>query len=173
MKTKSPLSLKGHFVAELIRDGKVIQREEADNAVVNVGLDDILDVMFSAGTQKTTWYVSLIDNAGGPTLAAGDTMASHAGWTEFNNYDFAASSTNRATWSESGVSGQAITNATAVQFDITGAGGTVYGAFLTDTQSRSPGNLGLLWATAAFGATIPVVASDALKVTYTITAAAA
>lgn len=170
---KTPIGLKGKFHLEHYRNGELLETQEFENAVTNIGLDTILDIMFSAGSQVTTWYLSLIDNAGSPTLAAADTMASHAGWSEFNNYDFSASSTNRGTWSESGVSSQAITNSTPVQFDITGAGGTVYGVFLTDTQSRSPGNTGTLWATAALGTPIAVVASDALKITYTITAAAA
>jgi len=57
----------------------------AENLVVNVGLQHILDVVFagdeSAHANIDPWYVGL--TAADPSPAAADTMASHAGWTEF------------------------------------------------------------------------------------------
>jgi hypothetical protein len=75
-----------------------------DNIVVNAGLNHILDVVLSGGTQITTWYLGLLSAT--PTVAAGDTMASHGGWTEITAYDEAV----RQTFVEAGASGQCLSN---------------------------------------------------------------
>ena len=65
------------------KDGNVKWEDEIDfNIVTNAGLDHLLDVTLSGGTQITTWYLGLTD--GTPTVAAGDTSASHVGWVEIN-----------------------------------------------------------------------------------------
>lgn len=160
---KDDLDFAGRFKIQHIRAGEVLEEQEFDNGVVNVGKDAILGIMFNAITQITTWYIGLIDNAGGPTLAAADTMASHAGWAEFTNY----SEATRVEWTEDAASGQSITNSTAVTFNINGAGGTVFGVFLTSDNTKS-GATGTLWATAAFAAPVTVSNGDQLKVTYTV-----
>ena len=89
METKSGVRFKG--VWEFIcrgPDGKIKWTDRAENLVVNVGLQHILDTEFTGSAQVTTWYVGL--TAASPSPAAGDTMSSHAGWTEFTNYDEAA-----------------------------------------------------------------------------------
>lgn len=75
------------------------------NLITNAGLTSVADVYFSAATQITSWYV--IPFAASPTVAAGDTPASHAGWTEFTDYDEAA----RPDWVDAGASAGAVTNA--------------------------------------------------------------
>lgn len=158
----SPISQmlpKGRFKIEHIRDGKVLQTFEFPNGIVDVGLNKLLDVMFHGTSPITTWYLGLIDNAGFSALATGDTMASHAGWSEATGY-----SGDRKEWTEGAAATRSITNSATVDFAMTGSA-TIKGVFL---NSADTGTAGVLWATAAFGSTVAVVNADTLKVTYTV-----
>lgn len=147
---------------EHIRNGEVIAVYDTINGIVDVGLNKLLDVGFRNQTQIATWYMGLVNNSGFSAYANGDTMSSHAGWTEFASYD----ESNRPTWSPGAASGRAISNGTAVTFTIS-ATGTIRGIFLTSDNTIS-GTTGTLWATASFASTVSVVDNDVLKVTYTI-----
>lgn len=141
------------------KDGNVKGTYKLRNGITNQGKNSLLDIMFHAATQITTWYLGLMDNSGYSAEAAADTLASHAGWTEFTSY-----SGNRKEWTEGAASSQSITNGTPVEFTMS-AGGTLKGIFLC---SVSTGTSGTLWATAAFGSTVTVSNGDVLKVTYTV-----
>jgi len=134
--------------------------EYVPNGVTTVGLNHILGSTFHAETQKTTWYVGLIDNAGTPTLAAADTMASHT-WTECTAY-----AGDRKEWTEGAAAAGVMTNAVTVDFAINDTK-TLYGVFI---NTDATGTAGILWATAAFAATQAVNNGDTVKITYTITA---
>ncbi len=82
---KDRFKLGGVFSLECYdKNGKLKWSDKFHNLVVNQGLQNILDVMFSSGSQAATWYLGLTD--GTPTVAAADTLASHAGWTEETGY---------------------------------------------------------------------------------------
>ena len=165
---------KGRFVVEHWRNGQKIGRYEFSNAITNEGKNKLLDVMFHAVTQITTWYLGLIDGAGTPTLAAGDTYAQingTNGWDEFVSYNEAT----RQEWAEGASASQSITNSSPVVFNIT-ATGSVYGLFLVgggtapSTKNDAAGG-GSLWAAAQFSSgTVSVANGDQLKVTYTVSA---
>lgn len=161
-KEMSNLSVSGLFKIQVFRKGKLIHEENAKNGVTNVGKNLILDVMFHAETQSDPWYIGLIDT--GASLAASDTMASHAGWSEFVDY----SELVRQEWDEAAASSQSITSSTTADFSIDDTG-SVYGAFVVDESTKS-GATGTLWATAAFSGEIPVVNGDEIRVTYTVNA---
>lgn len=161
---KADPAFKGLWSIELWRDGKCIHKEDAPNGVTNVGKNSILGVQFHADTQITAWYLGLIDASGYSALAAGDTMSSHAGWTELTGY----SQATRPQWSPDAAASQAITNSTLVQFDIN-ATGTLKGGFLVSNSTKG-GTTGTLWGTALFSGDIPVSNGDILKVTYTVSA---
>jgi len=162
------LLLHGQFVIECFdKRGKLKWKTTAKNAVVNQGLDYILDVMFGSET-KPTWYVGLIRDDNYSALAAGDTMASHGGWEEADEYDEAT----RQEITFSAASGQAITNTVRVHFSIN-ATETMKGAFLTNDSTKS-GTAGKLYSTALNdGGNEAVVDGDVVKVSYTAGAAAA
>lgn len=149
--------LGGRFNIEHHRKGKRINVFDFKNGITDEGMNNLLDVHFHAGTQITTWYFGLI--AGTGTLAAGDTLASHAGWTEFTDY-----TGNRLAWVEDAPASRSITNSTTTDFPITGSG-TLKGAFLA---SVATGTAGILWSTGLFNADVPVANADTLKVTYTL-----
>ena len=146
------------------KDGNLKWEDTAHNLVVNEGLKDMNDKYFSGSTYTAAWYLGLVTGPGASTTyAASDTLASHAGWTEFTNY-----SGTRKTISFSGATladPSVITNPTPVQFNITGGGGTVAGAFLCSVTS---GTSGILFSESDFQAPgdRAVVAGDVLNVTY-------
>jgi len=153
-------------------DGQVKWEEELHNLVVNQGLQSMVAVYLDAATQITTWYIGLITGPGsGTTIAAGDTLASHAGWTEFTDYSGTRKTAvfGTATTADPSV----IDNSgSPASFSITGAGGTVAGAFLCSVTS---GTSGTLFSAADFqspGDRV-VVSGDTLNVTYTFSLDAA
>jgi hypothetical protein len=161
---KTSLNVKGLFnIACYDKDGKLKWEKEAKNAATDEGLNKLLDVMFHGTAAIATWYIGLITGTG--TLAAADTLASHAGWTEGTDY-----TGDRKEWTEGAANAKAITNAATVDFACSGSM-TVKGAFLA---SAATGTSGTLFCTAAFtGGDQAVGNGDTLKVTYTVSAAAA
>jgi hypothetical protein len=142
--------------------GKLLGVYEVPNGIVDVGLNHILDTEFNGGTPITTWYIGLIDNASFSALANADTMASHAGWIENNDYTQA----NRVTWTSGAAAARSITNASTCDFSMN-ATKTIKGIFITSNNTKG-GSTGTLWSTAAFGSTVSVNNGDTLKVTYTL-----
>lgn len=148
-------------------EGNLKWEHEEHNLVVNVGLQDMNTQYFKGATYSATWYIGLWGAAASNNPAAGDTMASHAGWTEFVNYSQANRPTvtfGTATTANPSVISNSASPAT---FTISGAGGTVGGAFLTTNNTKS-GTTGTLFSGSDF--TSPgdraTVSGDTLTVTY-------
>lgn len=148
-------------------EGNLKWEHEEHNLVVNVGLQDMNTQYFKGATYSAAWYIGLWGAAASNNPAAGDTMASHAGWTEFVNYSQGtrpAVSFGTATTANPSVISNSASPAT---FTISGAGGTVGGAFLT-TNSTKSGTTGTLFSGSDF--TSPgdraTVSGDTLTVTY-------
>lgn len=158
----------GHFNIEIWRDGKLKSTHKLKNGVTDFGIDSALDILFRDAVSKITgWDIGLIDAAGFSAVAAGDTSASHAGWTEFTDY----SQANRVPWVTVAASGKAIANTAPATFDITAAGAEdLKGVFINDNNTKG-GSTGTLWATALFAGDIPVTNGDQVKITYTVTGA--
>jgi len=143
-------------------DGALKWVEEVPNLVVNAGLNDLLDKYFKGSTYSAAWYVGL---KGTGTIAAGDTLASHGGWTEITAY-----SGNRKALSLGSVSSQSVNNSgSPASFAINGTA-TVAGAFLATVDT---GTSGTLYGAADFSGSRSVIDGDTLNVTVTLTAAAA
>lgn len=175
-----------HVRAEHFRNGEKIGEYEGNNGIVNQGLNDVLGVQFDAVTQKTQWYIGLINLSGFSALDATDVYddidQAGNGWDTFQSYTDANngdSTTTRPAWTTDAPSGQSITNSTTQAiFDIT-ASGTVKGIFVVAGQNaqtkgdHSPGTTppNILWSTALFsGGDVAVSNGDQLKVTYTVNA---
>lgn len=158
--SKAKAKVGGVFEVTAYRNGEIIWQDRAENLVVNAGLDHMLDATLSAGTQITSWYVGL-KGTGSP--AAGDTLASHATWTEIADY-----TGTRPAWTDGGVSSQSVTNsASKASFSIDDTV-TVYGAFLSSAAS---GTSGTLFCAGDFSSSKALENGDTLEVTYTISAA--
>ena len=154
------------------KDGTLKWEDQMHNLVVNVGLQDMNTKYFTGSSYTAAFFLGLVTGPGsGTTYAAADTLASHAGWTEFTNYSGSrkAVTFGTATTADPSVIGN---SASPSQFSITGAGGTVAGAFLCTVAS---GTSGTLFSEADFqspGDRV-VVSGDTLNVTYTFSLDAA
>lgn len=157
-------NLAGRFVVEhRDSDDNLKAIYDFPNGIVDEGMDKLLDVMFHADTQITTWYIGLVDNSGFSAFADVDTLSSHGGWSEFTNYTEA----NRVEWEEDAASSRSISNSTTADFSIN-ASGNLKGIFVSNNNVKSTGNTGTLWSTAAFSSVVATANGDTLKVTYTV-----
>ncbi len=161
------ISAGGYFHVECIKaDGTTRWVDDTHNAVTNVALDSILNVYLRNTTAIATWYLGLVDNASFSAFAGADTMASHSGWIE--NQDYTQSTRNA--WSPGASSSQTVTNSSTVDFSMN-ATKTIRGIFLNSANDKG-GTTGTLFSTAAFsGGNQAVANGDTLKVTYTVSAA--
>jgi hypothetical protein len=152
--------------------GNLKWEDQMHNLVVNVGLQDMNTKYFKGSSYTAGFYLGLVTGPGsGTTYAAADTLASHAGWTEFTNY---SGSRKAVTFGTATTADPSVidNSASPAQFVISGAGGTVAGAFLCTVSS---GTSGTLFSEADFqspGDRV-VVSGDTLNVTYTFSLDAA
>lgn len=143
-------------------NGKLKWEQKFPNGIVDEGIEYLLDAGFNGGTQVSTWYMGLVDNAGFSAFANGDTMSSHSGWSESTDY----SEATRPEWTAGAASSRAVTNGTTVDFSIN-ATVTIKGIFITSNNTKG-GTTGTLWSTAAFSSNASATSGDTLKVTYTV-----
>ena len=154
------------------KDGNLKWTAESKNLVVNAGLAYMAGTALTSVTQITTWYLGLYGSGATNSPAAGDTMASHAGWTEVTDY----SNANRVTATfvtATTANPSVVTNtASPAVFNINGTT-VVGGAFLTSENTKG-GTTGTLFSAADFGSPgdRSVVSGDTLSVTYTFSLAA-
>lgn len=152
-------------------EGNFKWEDSFHNLVVNQGLQDLNTKYFKGAAYTAAWFLGLVTGPGsGTTYAAGDTLASHAGWTEFTNYSGTrkAVTFGTATTADPSVLSN---SASPSQFVISGAGGTVAGAFLSSVTS---GTAGILFSEGDFtGGDKTVASGDTINVTYTFSADAA
>lgn len=173
VESKRPADLGGRSLATRYKvtcygpDGVLKWVDFIDNLVVNAGLDDSLDKHLKGSAYTATWYIGLTD--GTPTVAAADTMASHAGWVEVTAYTEA----NRQTATFGTVSGQSVDNtASPGVFSINTNNTTIGGAFLVNNNTKG-GSTGTLYGAGAFtGGDKLLDSGDTLNVELTATAAA-
>jgi hypothetical protein len=158
------------------KDGNLKWTAESKNLVVNAGLRYMAGSALTSVTQITTWYLGLYGAAASNTPAAGDTMASHAGWTEIAPYSNATRVT--ASFAAATTANPSVVTNTAspAVFNIN-ATATVGGAFLTSSSPKTPNSgydAGTLFSAADFGSPgdRSVVSGDTLSVTYTFSLAA-
>ena len=158
--------IRNHYHVECFGpDGVLKWADDAYNLVVNVGLDEYLQRIWKSSTFTASDFVGLTDAA--PTIAAADTMASHAGWVELVPY----SEGTREAFTPGTVASQSVDNAASkASFSITSTA-TIGGCFASDNSTKS-GTAGILIGVAAFSGGDKAVANlDTLNVTLTSTAA--
>lgn len=174
------VGIAGHYHVECRdADGNLKWAEEFPNLVNAVGKELMLDTLLSGSSYTTVGpYLGLISGSS-PTFLAGDTMASHSGWTEFTNYTVGGSPVRgTASFSAATSTGSSPTNVTtktasAITYTITGGGGTVGGCFLVTGSgaSSTQGNTsGTLYSAGAFATAKITTAGDTVSVTYSTTA---
>jgi hypothetical protein len=138
----------------------------SENLVMTAGLNELLDGVFNEAPAAFTWFCFLVDNAGFSAYPAGDTMASHAGWTELTAY-----TGNRKAWTKNaGASGGAMSNSSSKASFAINDTKTVRGAGLCVPET---GTTGVLYGAGDFSGTRAVVSGDTLTLQVDLSAAAA
>jgi hypothetical protein len=161
----------GRYEIECIgADGKMKWREVIDNVVQTVGKNLALDTFLAGSAYTVTGpFMGLISSTSYSAVAAGDTMASHAGWLEAGGANAPTYSGNRKTavWSAASAGAKALS--AALSFAITSTG-TVKGAFLcygSGVSATKDNTGGTLWSAGTFSTgDKSVVNGDTLNVNY-------
>lgn len=159
------IKVEGSYLVECLdADGNLKWVDTIENLVTTAGKNDLLDKYLAGSAYTAAWYLGLVDGASSPTYAAGDTSASHAGWTENTGY---SNGTRPApSWNAAASSSKA-TTATAFNINATG---TIAGCFLISNSTKG-GTTGTLYSCGSFsGGNKSVANSDTLNVTYTASA---
>jgi hypothetical protein len=151
------------------KDGKLKWTEEFENTVVTAGLNVLLDATFKTGIAVPTWYVGLKDSAAG--VVAGDTMASHAGWTESTDYGDPFSA--RPAFTPGTIAAGSVDNSASKAVFAIDDTVDIYGAFLCDDDGSLALDTGTLYGAGDFSTPRSVISGDTLNVTVTLTQTAA
>lgn len=141
---------------------ELITKWQSTNGTTIEGKNYMLASSFGGSgeqTQQSPWYIGLIDNTGSPVVAEGDTLASHAGWTEFTSY-----TGNRQEWIDAAAASKVKGTTTASSFTFSAAG-DIYGALLCDVAT---GTAGILFNTTVFDAVRSVPNGSILTASYSI-----
>jgi len=154
------------------RDGKLKWVEEFDNVVTTVGKNAMLDAALAGSAYTVTGpYIGLISSVSFSAVAAGDTMASHSGWTEAGITNAPTYSAGRKTASWAAASGGSKALSSNASYAITGSG-TVKGCFMvygTGAVSTVDNTAGTLLSAGLFTGGDKVVSNgDTLNVSYSL-----
>lgn len=140
------------------RAGRLKWQDTAKNLVVTSGRNDLLDKYFKGSGYTAAHYMGLV--ADNPTIIAGDTMASHGGWTEVTDYD--ESTRPSISW---GSPSSGVLSSSGVNFTMSTTV-TVAGLFIA-TNSTKGGSSGTLYCATTFTAGDKSLQDDdVLSVTY-------
>jgi len=154
----------GRYTAQCFGpDGELKWEDTIDNLVFTAGKNDLLDKYLAGSAYTAAWYMGLVDGASAPTYAAGDTSASHVGWTENTGYSQGA----RPTCAFSAAAAGAKALSAALSFSIN-ATSTIAGCFLS-TLSTKGGTTGITLSGGSFtGGNKSVANGDTLNVSYSL-----
>lgn len=145
-------------------NGNLKWSDSFHNLVVNEGLQDMNSKYFSGSGYTAAWYLGLVTGPGsGNTYAPGNTLASHAGWTENTNY---AGNRKAATFGTATTADPSVINnsGSPAVFTMNANAQTIAGAFLCSVSS---GTSGVLFSVGNFvGGNKIVDSGDTLTVTY-------
>ena len=149
------------------KNGNLKWVEKITNLVTTEGLNDSLDKHLKGNNYSAAWYLGL--SGASPVFAAGDTMASHAGWTEVTAY---SESTRPALVFGSVAAGSVDNSASKASYTVNADNTQIGGAFIVSNNTKG-GTSGILYGGGAFaGGNKTLSNGDTLNVTITCTAAA-
>lgn len=152
-------------------DGNELWTEEFDNLLTTVGKNFLLDQALAGSSYTAAEYMGLISSVSYSTVAAADTMASHAGWLEAGSTNIPTYSGTRNTcvWSAAAAGVKALS--AGLVFTFTGSG-TVQGAFIvggTGAVNTLMSTAGTLYSAGALGTPQPVISTNTLTLSYSTT----
>lgn len=159
-------ALHRHMLQELMQPA---WQEVNTNLVTTAGLNDILDKYFGGSGYTAAWFCGLVSSASFTAYAAGDTMASHAGWLEAGGSNAPTYTGNRPALTFGAASAGVKATSSASSFTFTGAG-TIRGAF-TNSVTTKDGTTGVLYNAVDFtGGTRTVANTDVVNVSVSFSA---
>ena len=166
-KIKEQAKAIGKFTVELFdKDGNLKWSENFPNLVTTQGKNYLLDNGLAGSAYTAALYLGLISSVSYTAVAAADTAASHAGWTEsgVTNAPTFSGARKTAVWSAASAGSKALSAALA--FTFTGAG-TVKGCFLS-TIATVDATTGSLYSAGLFsgGDRAGIISGDILNVSY-------
>ena len=149
------------------------EHELSPNLVTNEGIAHVLSSTLDAGTQITTWYVTLSSTN---TAEAATMTAATPVFTEIDATD--VTETIRQTWTGGSVTGTttaSIDNSAAVAtYTCDATGYTAYAAALIGGGTSAFGNTaGTLYSYSLFASSKTMSSTDTIDVTYTFTSTSA
>lgn len=160
------VEIRGHYNLECHdADGNTLWTDSIENIVVTVGKTQLL----TNGTSTTT-FMSLFSGASAPTLAVGDTMATHTAAAEASSTNVPSYGTSRPTVTWNAANTGTITTGTS-SFVFTGTGGTIQSGFLvfgTGALTTVLNTGGVLLSEGNLTTPQPVVAGNTLTMSYTL-----
>ena len=165
------LGFQGLVTLEHVRNGKLVSLQSGSNTFTTQGMAYMLNVMFHdiAKAASHIWYVGIFKNNITPALADTATkLGSGNAYGECQDADYDNPLTNRPAYTTEDSTTAVISNVNAKAHFIMNASITVYGAFLTNTQSKTDSS-GVLMCAKRFGTPRAVIADDEIYVTYQIT----
>lgn len=161
----------GHYHFRCLdADGNLKWEDTIENTVMTLGKDALLTQALKGSAYTAAVYIGLISSVGYTGAPVeGNTMASHATWTE-------AGTTNAPTFAArvaatfGTASGGALATSSSSNFTMTGAG-TIKGAMICFNGATSTilNTAGTLYAAGLFSGDKIVVANDVIQVSYTTT----
>ena len=144
------------------------------NLVVSEGLQNMNQTYFVGSGYTAAWYLGLVQGPGsGTTYAAGDTLATHAGWTELVPGTAYTGNRKTATFGTATTADPSVisNSASPSSFAMLVNGTVVAGAILA---SVATGTSGILFSAGDFtGGDKTVDSGDTLNVTYSFSLDAA
>ena len=144
------------------------------NLVVNEGLQDMNSKYFKGSGYTAAWYLGLVEGPGsGTTYAAGNTLATHAGWTELTAGTAYTGNRKAVTFGTATTADPSVidNSASPSSFAMLVNGTVVAGALLCSVAS---GTSGVLFSAGDFtGGDKTVDNGDTLNVTYSFSLDAA
>lgn len=161
------LILQGRFRWYTEYLGKIIDAGVVPNGIVTNTIDDLMDTYFSAGSPAANWYLGLISDTNydeDTGISADDTMASHDGWQEAENY----TEGTRPPWAPEVSLDGLKKNVDFVAFTIDTVE-RLKGMFVTNDNEKGGVN-GLLWAHGVFPTTNSPPAGSVFKLFYELEA---
>lgn len=154
------------------KDGNEKWRDEFPNTVATVGKNLSLDTILAGAAYTVTGpFMFLISSVSFSAISAGDTMASHAGWTEAGVTNAPTYTVPRKTAVFSAAAAGAKALSAGLVFTFTGTGtvkgaGIVFGTGAVSTVDNTSGTL--LSAGLFTGGDRAVLATDTLTISYTL-----
>ena len=169
------LKLSGRYRVKCIgKNGKLKWSDDIDNLVTTVGKNLMLDTVLAGSSYSVTGpFMGLISSVGWSAVAAADTMASHAGWTEAGsgvNYPLYNGTRKTCVFSAASAGSKALS--AALSYTIETTGGTVKGCFIvfgTGALATIGNTAGTLLSAGAFTGGDKIVAvGDTLLISYSL-----